>query len=202
MPVCPRVDLQLINIKLIFLEALGLMILGIIFTQFLGYLGTLVLLLGLVGLAIQIWQQRRTYAQRAREYHQQLESYYQALELYCKKELCYQAEMTAACSPDKVSAYQYPRLLKILGRTVVEDGVTTIAPTSPAIAMWLPSLHHYFPDKISTGLWFKMPLEQRPYTIDLAYIDPAINLRIAIEVDEPYDLESLQPTQFFAIARR
>lgn len=33
----------------------------------------------------------------------------------------------------------------------------------------------------------------RPYVTDFAYIDPHINLRIDIEIDEPYDLEHKKP---------
>jgi hypothetical protein len=38
-----------------------------------------------------------------------------------------------------------------------------------------------------------------PYTADFAYIEPAMNLHIDIEVDEPYDYTSRQPRHYIGL---
>ncbi|MBD2092924.1 hypothetical protein H6F67_24040 [Microcoleus sp. FACHB-1515] len=57
-------------------------------------------------------------------------------------------------------------------------------------------LCRYFPGKIHAGLMVPNPERPQPYVPDFAYIDPATNLHIDIEIDEPYTHDTRLPLHY------
>jgi hypothetical protein len=191
-PVLPAANVQQIDLKVMAIEFIAVIVIGGIVTQFSPWLGMFLLVGGLMVVGIHAWVQTQSYAQRLKSNSQDLEGYYQELAAYSKKEADHQAEVAIARAPENVAAYQYSRLLKALGRVVPEDGQQEAVFLSPAEEKLAEALNHYFPNKIYLRPFFS-PAGLPPHVLDFAYVDPALNLRIDVEVDEPYDLSTGEP---------
>lgn len=191
----PPPQVKQINIPLLVIAFAVVLIVGLAIVQSNSILGLLFITAGVVGVSFQAWVQGQSHPRRLKLYDKKLESYYEALELYSRKEAEYQHVVAASRSPEQLQAYRYPRILQALGRTVAEDGQQEFFQLPPWETQFLNRLSHYFGDKILTRCFLNMG-GLSPNVTDFAYVDRAVNLRIDIEIDEPFDPENLTPTHF------
>jgi very-short-patch-repair endonuclease len=185
-PRLPGTNVQVINLKGILIGIGAVFVAGAITINMSPFWGLTVIILGLIGVAIGAWVQSQSHPKRTQEYSYQMEQYYKNLEVYCQKEVEYQRTIAEIRSPQNLIAYQYPRLLQVLERTVAEDRDHPSASASAQLPFW-SILNDYFPQKIHLNPALKSLDGLLNYQLDFAYIDPALNLRIDLEVDEPYE---------------
>jgi very-short-patch-repair endonuclease len=99
--------------------------------------------------------------------------------------------------PSAIAAAQSPlQVQSILQQTLPPLGVHMKAPRGHSEKQFEHDLWRYFPGKIQTGLMVRNIECQQPYVPDFAYIDPALNLHIDIEIDEPYTYDTRQPIHY------
>jgi hypothetical protein len=144
---------------------------------------------------LQLWQAyKQQYPGLRQVYEQQVEQQQQAhqhaLEHHQRECDRLRAE---AHSPQHVQAYRAERLRPLLQLTTPPDGCNTGARPGRYNSILKNLLSSYFPGKVHSGLCLLIPDYPYPYTPDIAYIDPNLNLHIDIEVDEPYVARSGKP---------
>lgn len=83
-----------------------------------------------------------------------------------------------------------------LSQTLRPIGQHAKPPRGHSESQFEQDLWRYFLGKIHAGVMVQNPQRQQPYVPDFAYIDPALNLHIDIEVDEPYTHDLRQPLHF------
>jgi len=148
---------------------------------------------------------KKTHEQEQRYYLNQQQLYRKALKDFATKEKQYEADLKAyneeyyRCS--KLADAERERFRQVLSQTAPPDGEGSGAKRGYSEKKFESYLHQYFPGKICTGLTMQNPSYDRryPYTADFAYIEPAMNLHIDIEVDEPYDYTSRQPRHYVGL---
>jgi very-short-patch-repair endonuclease len=195
-PKLPPANPQMINLKLMAIEIGVVVAIGTLLTQWQSIIGGFILLIGMIGILIHAVIQLQNHSRRTKAYNQEMETYYQALAAFCQKEVAYEQEVAAIRSPEKIAELQYPRLLQVLSKTATEDGQRPLPATQVQYTAFGQTLDRAFPGKIHQGIYFEGADITQPYHPDFAYIDPAVNLRIDIEVDEPYANLSLEPTHY------
>jgi hypothetical protein len=194
-PKLPNVNIQPINFVGIVGEVLIVLVIGILLANQNAFLGVMVLLAGFMGILIHALVQRQNYKQRLDNNTQDMDSYYKALEAYSRQEAEYQSRIEILRSPEKVQEYQYPRLLKVLGRTVAETGQSDEPLLNPVENHFALSLNRHFPNKVYPKPFFEIP-GVGTNILDFAYIDRAVNLRVDIEIDEPFNAVTRDPTHY------
>jgi hypothetical protein len=158
--------------------------------------GTLLLVSSFIAIALRAWQQFNNYPLRKKK-HQKLIATYrrQKKEVEIQKQLHYE-RAEAIQTPEKIAEFQYKLLLEVLSRTIPHDENRSNAQEGYSEARFYSYLKRYFANNIHTRLTLKIPNFDYPYSPDFAYIDNNINLYIDIEIDEPYDYKSKQPTHY------
>ncbi|MBN8561108.1 MAG: hypothetical protein J0L70_11330 [Leptolyngbya sp. UWPOB_LEPTO1] len=96
--------------------------------------------------------------------------------------------------PEKVVAFRRKRLCEVLKHTLPHDGEDSRAIEGANEHRLRHRLEHFFHGRIYTRLTVSIPNYEYPYSPDITYIDTTLGLYIDIEVDEPYDYYSGQPT--------
>lgn len=147
------------------------------------------------GLIFFALTQMRSYFLKSKNEAPISDSYFKALEDYARKEAEYKTAIAITRSPEAVQEYQYQGLLKVLSRTKAEDGQQPDFVLTPIEQQFFEILNRYFPNKIYPKLFFNST-NLPTYILDFAYIDSALNLRIDIEIDEPYDVDTGKPTHY------
>jgi len=147
-------------------------------------------------IAAQAWDQITTYPQRKQKHDGEVADYPRKLESHKQKEREHQEEVKAARSPERVTEFRYKLLLEVLSQTVPHDGNNDGAKEGWAEAHFCNYLNRHFSGKIHRKLTLQIPDFDYPYTPDFAYIDQGLNLRIDIEIDEPYVYHTGKPTHY------
>lgn len=197
-PQMPNPNIKQINVPLLVIAFAIVLVLGLIIVQSNtsnSIFGLLFITAGVVAVSFQAWVQGQSHPRRLKLHTQRLESYYAALELYSQKEAEYQQVVATSRSPEQLKAFRYPRLLQALARTTKEDGQQEFFQLTAWETQFLNRLAHYFGDKISTRSFLSMG-GLSPYVTDFAYSDRAVNLRVDIEIDQPFHPENFTPTHY------
>lgn len=87
-------------------------------------------------------------------------------------------------------------LQRALSQTVKPTAAHHKPPRGHSESQFEYDLWRYFPGKIHTGLLMPRSGQANPYRPDFTYIDPACNLHIDIEVDEPYTYDTHRPLHY------
>lgn len=152
--------------------------------------GIILFIIGLGILSIYQYLRVKSYRKKLHSYNLVLEAYYKSLDIYARKEAQHEKNVALAHSTAKLLEYRRPKLLEFLGSAIrgtlclsAAHGSTTNSITqSEVVRNFAQILSDYFPDLIHMG--WQIELSNGILTPDIAYIDPATNLHIAIEVDE------------------
>jgi hypothetical protein len=144
--------------------------------------GIILFIIGLGILSIYQFQRVKTYRKQLHSYNLVLEAYYKSLDIYARKEAQHETNVALAHSTAKLLEYRRPKLLEFLGGAIARGITTNSITQSEVVRNFAQILSDYFPDLIHMG--WQVELSNGIFTPDIAYIDPATNLRMAIEVDE------------------
>lgn len=92
---------------------------------------------------------------------------------------------------------EHPWLIESLLRKKIETISTAQTKRGYAEVSFLNYLQKYFPGEIQTGIGIPCDFITNPYlTPDFVFSNSTSNLKIAIEIDEPYTLESREPIHY------
>ncbi len=199
MPKPPTTEPQLIENTNIMGEVTVLIVLTAIILRLNVYLGTALLVIGTVGIMVQIHLQVTSYRLRSQEQSIRMESYFRLLADYSSKESEYQQAIARSRTSERLVEFRRPLLQKFLSRASPDHAITPLVepPETPVLKeKFKVVLERYFPHKISMHLVPNVVGFEPSYAPDLTYIDPELNLHIAIEIDEPYASDSNQPTHY------
>ena len=158
--------------------------------------GIVLFIIGLGILSVYQYQRIKSYRKQLHSYNLVLESYYKSLDIYARKQARYETDIALAHSLTKLLEYRRPKLLEFLGSAIsgtlcLSDALGNMTSNHSASAVtnnFAQALSEYFPDLIHMGWQIELPNEI--FTLDIAYIDPATNLRMAIEIDETRDIQT------------
>ncbi|MBD2021040.1 DUF559 domain-containing protein [Leptolyngbya sp. FACHB-36] len=103
--------------------------------------------------------------------------------------------------PDRLKNLTGQSLESVLRQTDRPEGVHHHAPKGHSETQFERDLWRYFPGKIHSGLMIRRAGMVQPYVPDFAYIDPALNLHVDIEVDEPYTHDTRLPLHYVGSAK-
>ncbi|MCL6753642.1 hypothetical protein KBT16_22800 [Nostoc sp. CCCryo 231-06] len=197
LPQQPGAEPQKLNTTVIVVEATVATVPSVAIASQGGTMPGLLLFLAAAGaIAAQAWHQITTYPQRKQKHDGEVADYPRKLESHKQKEREHQEEVKAARSPERVTEFRYKLLLKVLSQTVPHDGNNGGAKEGWAEAQFCNYLNRHFSGKIHKKLTLQIPDLDYPYSPDFAYIDQGLNLRIDIEIDEPYVYHTGKPTHY------
>ena len=152
--------------------------------------GIVLFIIGLGILSVYQYQRVKSYRKQLHSYNLVLEAYYKSLDIYARKQAQHETDIALAHSLTKLLEYRRPKLLEFLGSAIsgtlclsaALGNMTSNNSASEVTNNFAQALSEYFPDLIHMGWQIELPNEI--FTLDIAYIDPATNLHMAIEVDE------------------
>lgn len=117
--------------------------------------------------------------------------YEAALEQHQQAKAKFEAEQAAKLTPTTVEAYRRRKVAALLESSQPESVMESRARTGMAEAHLYERLTHHFP-----GMVTRRRMLKQEYHPDFLLFDPAHQLRIDIELDEPYDLRLKAPIHY------
>lgn len=195
-PIAPTSELQPLSVGSMGWEVVGLIVLTCVFGIANLSLAFFIFLLGAFSITLQIIKEKKSYSKRYKEWQFEISDYERKKELYIMLQQQHELLVQATRMPEKITKFRQQSILRILNKTVPNDGNNSTARRGYSESLFEPYLNQYFPGKIHTGLTLTIPGFKYPYTADFTYVDLDSNLYIDIEIDEPYSYKSGKPTHY------
>ena len=187
-------------------EALGLTIglvtLVAIVTLVNKILGLGLLIVGMVVIILRIRYQFQTYKKRYKKHQDTLQHYLAKFEVYSHQEIKYQRELAIAHAPERIQAFRYQQYRDFFAKVLtIRDAIAIKDSTNPfgkdqskdeqaiegVIYYFGINLQQYVTGTLYQGVKLFIPSIDYDWSPALVYIDPALNLHIAIEISVPSD---------------
>jgi hypothetical protein len=179
---------QPIDIQQAIALSFGLILVVALVTTFTKELGILLLLVGTVAIVLRIRYQFLTYKKRDQSHQNSLQSYFKQLEAYSRQEVEYEQKLAIAHSPDRILAFRYQQFQKFFAKIPpIENAISLAKIQSPdreqsAIYGFGITLQQHLSGTIYQGVKLYLPSVNQDWQPKLTYIDPVLNVHIAIEV--------------------
>jgi len=194
-PVKPEPEPQPFNQRLLIVESLGALLLGLATAISIPALGIVIFLIGAGSIAAHAWLMQSAYRQRKRIYDKGLADYVRQIDLYEQKEKAHEAELANILSPENIKEFRQMQLLLQLKNTQPQDddrnSVSLAFNQTANQSGFAIHLNRYFTGRIYRDLTLFTADLAEPYIAEFAYIDRSLSLYIDIEIDietdEPYD---------------
>jgi hypothetical protein len=160
----------LVNVPRTLLEMLGMVFLAAIAIRINRILGTSIIVLGVLVVIVRVQTQLITYRSRWRNYRALMDRYFQQLESYAKQESQYEQ----AVSAEGVKTFRRSLIISRLLEFPAVGTLLTTAEVAPEVCSLMTLLQEHLPGTVTRP-------QERP---DLLYVDPQINLHLAIALDQ------------------
>jgi len=210
-PIAPEFDIELpgvpsyrqpkpIHIQEAIFLTLGLVLVVNLATLIAKELGPVVLIIGTVVLILRIRYQFQSYKRRYKKHQEAFERYLIKLEAYSHQEIKYQRELAIAHAPSRVLAFRHQQFRNFFKKLPPYKDAIALSNSSnpfgnvkPTDEQAIEGVIYYFgvtlQQHLSGTIYQSMKLYissiDFTWTPALAYVDPEINLHIAIEISLP-----------------
>lgn len=207
-PVAPKLSMTLpslpsnqqptpIQIQEAIALSLGLIVLVALVTAFAKELGIMMLIVGTVAIVLRIRFQFLSYKRRYQTYQNTLQNYFTKLEAYSREEVSYQQQLAIAHAPERILEFRHQQFQKFFAKIpTVENAIALTNSLNPAehdqaaIYDFGMTLQRYLSGTLYQGVKIYIPSINHDWVPALTYIDPALNVHIAIEISAPSESES------------
>ncbi len=179
---------QPINIQEAIALSFGLIFVVALVTTFAKELGIMLLIVGTVAIVLRIRYQFLTYKKRYQSHQNTLQSYFQKLEVYSREEVRYEQKLAIAHSPERILEFRHQQFRKFFAKiTPIENAIALAKIHSPdrdqsAIYNFGITLQQNLSGTIYQGVKLYIPSVNQDWLPTLTYIDPVLNVHIAIEI--------------------
>jgi len=160
-------------------------------------LGIMMLIVGTVAIVLRIRYQFLTYKKRYQNHQNHLQSYFAKLEAYSREEVSYQQQLAIAHAPERFLEFRHQQFQKFFAKIpTVENAIALTKSRKPeerdqsAIYDFGMILQKYLSGTLYQGIKIYIPSINHDWVPALTYIDPALNVHIAIEISAPSESES------------
>ena len=213
MPAAPEFNLELpsvpshsyrqpkpIHIQEALFLTIGLILVIALVTLFAKELGIILLIVGTVAIIFRVRYQFQSYQRRYKKHQDTLQRYLAKLETYSHQEIKYQQELAIAHAPDRVLEFRHQQFHKFFEKLPLRENGMALRDISnpfgnvkPTDEQAIEGVIYYFgitlQQHLSGTLYQRMHLHIPSIGYDwapaLAYIEPELNLHIAIEIRLP-----------------
>ncbi len=205
-PVAPKLDTVLpsspsnqqpepIQIQEAIAFSFGLIFVVALVTVFAKELGIMLLIVGTVAIVLRIRYQFLTYKKRDKTYQNTLLNYFAKLEAYSREEVNHQQKLAIAHAPDRIIAFRHQQFQKFFAKLPShENAIALTKNRQPSddtnltkdmeelIYRFGMTLQKYLSGTLYQGVKIYIPSLNHDWVPALTYIDPALNVHIAIEI--------------------
>jgi hypothetical protein len=198
-PVAPKMSIALpslpsnqqpapIQIQEAIALSFGLIFVVAIVTTFAKELGIMLLIVGTVALVLRIRYQFLTYKKRDQSHQHTLQNYFKKLEAYSREEVGYEQKLAIAHSPERILQFRRQQFQKFFAKiTPIENAIalTKSNPSDPeqsAIYNFGITLQQHLSGTLYQNVKLHIPSASQDWQPALTYIDPELNVHIAIEI--------------------
>ena len=199
-PVAPKLSMTLprllsnqqptpIQIQEAIALSFGLIVLVAIVTAVAKELGIMMLIVGTVAIVLRIRYQFLTYKKRYQNHQNHLQNYFAKLEAYSREEVSYQQQLAIAHAPERILEFRHQQFQKFFAKIpTVENAIALTKSSKPtdrdqsAIYGFGKTLQQYLSGTLYQGVKIYIPSIDHDWVPALTYIDPALNVHIAIEI--------------------
>jgi hypothetical protein len=179
---------QPINIQEAIALSFGLIFVVALVTTFAKELGIMLLIVGTVALVLRIRYQFLTYKKRYQSHQNTLQSYFKKLEVYSREEVGYEQKLAITHSPERVLQFRHQQFQKFFARIPPIENAIALAKIKSsdrdqsAIYDFGITLQQNLSGTIYQGVKLYIPSVNQDWIPTLTYIDPVLNVHIAIEI--------------------
>jgi hypothetical protein len=179
---------QPINIQEAIALSFGLIFVVALVTTFAKELGIMMLIVGTVAIVLRIRYQFLTYKKRYQSHQNTLQSYFKKLEVYSREEVGYEQKLAIAHAPERILEFRHQQYQKFFAKMPpIENAIALTKSKSPdrnksAIYNFGITLQQYLSGTIYQGVKLHIPSVNLDWIPTLTYIDPVLNVHIAIEI--------------------
>ncbi len=166
----------------------GLIFVVALVTTFAKELGIMILIVGTVALVLRIRYQFLTYKKRYQSHQHTLQSYFKKLEIYSREEVEHEQKLAIAHAPERIIKFRHQQFQKFFAKLPPIENAIALAQSNPpdpeqsAIYNFGITLQQHLSGTIYQGVKLHIPSLNQDWQPALTYIDPALNVHIAIEV--------------------
>lgn len=165
-------------------------------------LGIILLIVGTVAIIVRVKYQFQTYKKREKRHQDTLQRYLAKFEAYSHQEIKYQRELAIAHAPDRILEFRHQQYRDFFAKMPAHDGARSLkesnnpfGKTELTDAQEIEGVIYYFGVTLQqylTGTLYQkiklfIPSIDYDWSPALVYIDPELNLHIAIEITVPSD---------------
>lgn len=161
---------RLVNVPRTLLEMFGMVLLAAIAIRINRVFGTSVIVLGVLVVIVRVQLQLVTYRSRWRNYRALMDRYFQQLESYAKQESQYEQSTSA----EGIKTFRRSLIISRLLEFPAVGTLLTTAEVSPEVRSLMTLIQEHLPGTVTHP-------QECP---DLLYVDPQINLHLAIALDQ------------------
>ncbi|MCA6504182.1 MAG: hypothetical protein ACK5VA_22475 [Pseudanabaena sp.] len=179
---------QPIDIQEAIALSFGLIFIVALVTTFAKELGIMLLIVGTVALVLRIRYQFLTYKKRYQSYQNTLQNYFKKLETYSREEVGHEQKLAIAHSPERILEFRHQQFKKFFAkRPAIENAIAVTQSNPPdhnksAIYDFGITLQQHLSGTIYQGVKLYIPSVNQDWLPTLTYIDPVLNVHIAIEI--------------------
>jgi hypothetical protein len=166
----------------------GLIFVVAIVTTFAKELGIMLLIVGTVALVLRIRYQFLTYKKRYQSYQNTLQNYFKKLEIYSREEVEYEQKLAIAHSPERILQFRRQQFQKFftkitpIGNAIALTKSNPSSPDQSAIYNFGITLQQHLSGTLYQHVKLHIPSASQDWQPALTYIDPELNVHIAIEI--------------------
>jgi hypothetical protein len=181
---------------------IGLVIVVALVTLVAKELGIILLLVGAVSIIFRIRYQFQSYKRRYKKHQDTFQRYLTKLEAYSHEEIKYQRELAIIHSPESIQSFRHEQFKSFFEKLPAAENAIALREANNPFGNANPNddkaiegviyyfgitLQQYLSGTLYQGLKLYIPSIDYDWSPALAYIDPELNLHIAIEISFPSD---------------
>jgi hypothetical protein len=166
----------------------GLIVVVALVTTFAKELGIMLLIVGTVALVLRIRYQFLTYKKRYQSHQNTLQNYFKKLESYSREEVEYEQKLAIAHAPERVIEFRHQQFQKFFAKMPPIENAIALAKSNSldrdqlATYDFGTNLQQHLSGTIYQGVKLYIPSVNQDWIPTLTYIDPVLNVHIAIEI--------------------
>ena len=210
-PVAPEFNIQLpsipshsqpspIHIQEAVFLTIGLIVIVALVTLAAKELGLMLLIVGTVAIIFRIRYQFQTYKRRYKKHQDTFQQYLLQLEAYSHQEIKYQRELAIAHAPERVLGLRRQQFRSFFAKLPPSENAIALSKSSNPFGNAKPTdeqategviyyfgitLQQHLSGTIYQGIKLHIPSIDFNWSPALTYIDPDLNLHMAIEISMP-----------------
>ncbi len=210
-PVAPEFNVQLpsvpsyrqpkpIHIQESIILTIGLILIVAIVTLFARDLGIILLILGFIAIVFRIRYQFLTYKRRYQRHQETFERYLVKLESYSRQDIQYQRDLAIAHAPERILEFRHQQYRNFFKKLPPYENAIALSERNNPFGNAKPTdeqamegviyyfgvtIQQYLSGKLYQGIKLHIPSIDYEWSPALAYIEPDLNLHVAIEISLP-----------------